>query len=122
MFFILLVILIIWGEWRLKSYFESVYDFKKQKLICKDLVRLRKYHNFGAFLNIMEKKKKLLHAISIIFTAAILVGYLFGIMGKILNNNINYVLVLYLINVIFVTIDFCLYFVNRRHEQPLACH
>ena len=26
---------------------------------------------------------------SIIFTAAILVGYLFGIMGKILNNNIN---------------------------------
>ncbi|MBP1558066.1 MAG: hypothetical protein J6B40_00630 [Oscillospiraceae bacterium] len=59
---------------------------------------------------------------SIIFTAAILVGYLFGIMGKILNNNINYVLVLYLINVIFVTIDFCLYFVNRRHEQPLACH
>lgn len=59
---------------------------------------------------------------SIIFTAAILVGYLFGIMGKILNNNINYVLVLYLINVIFVTIDFCLYFVNRRHEQPLVCH
>ncbi len=58
---------------------------------------------------------------SIIFTAAILVGYLFGIMGKILNNNINYVLVLYLINVFFVTIDFCLYFVNRRHEQPLAC-
>ena len=58
---------------------------------------------------------------SIIFTAAILVGYLFGIMGKILNNNINYVLVLYLINVIFVTIDFCLYFVNKRHEQLLVC-
>ena len=58
---------------------------------------------------------------SIVFTAAILVGYLFGIMGKILNHNINYVLVLYLINVIFVTIDFCLYFVNKRHEQLLVC-
>jgi len=58
---------------------------------------------------------------SIIFTAAILIGYLFGIMGKILNHNINYVLVLYLINVIFVTIDFCLYFVNKRHEQLLVC-
>jgi len=58
---------------------------------------------------------------SVVFTAAILVGYLFGIMGKILNNNINYVLVLYLINVFFVTIDFCLYFVNRRHEQLLVC-
>ena len=44
MFFILLVIIIIFGEWRLKSYFEAVYDFKKQKLICKDSIRLRKYH------------------------------------------------------------------------------
>jgi len=59
---------------------------------------------------------------SIVFTAAILVGYIFGIMGKILNQNINYVLALYLINVIFVTIDFCLYFVNKRHEQLLVCH
>ena len=58
---------------------------------------------------------------SIVFTAAILVGYIFGIMGKILNQNINYVLALYLINVIFVTIDFCLYFVNKRHEQLLVC-
>ena len=58
---------------------------------------------------------------SIVFTAAILVGYIFGIMGKILNHNINYVLALYLINVIFVTIDFCLYFVNKRHEQLLVC-
>lgn len=82
MFFILLVILIIWGEWRLKSYFESVYDFKKQKLICKDLIRLRKYHNFGAFLNIMEKKKKLLHAISIIFTAAIGTFFLLTLFHK----------------------------------------
>lgn len=82
MFFILLVILIIWGEWKLKSYFEAVYDFKKQKLICKDTIRLRKYHNFGAFLNIMETKKKLLHAISIIFTLIISLFFLVTLCTK----------------------------------------
>lgn len=82
MFFILLVILIIWGEWKLKSYFEAVYDFKKQKLICKDMIRLRKYHNFGAFLNIMETKKKLLHAISIIFTLMISLFFLITLCSK----------------------------------------
>ena len=58
---------------------------------------------------------------SVVFTAAILAGYLFGITGKILNHTINYVLVLYLINVFFVTFDFFLYFVNKRHEQLPAC-
>lgn len=82
MFFILLVIIIIFGEWRLKSYFEAVYDFKKQKLIFKDSIRLRKYHNFGAFLNIMEKKKKLLHAISIIFTTVIALFFLITLSRK----------------------------------------
>lgn len=82
MFFILLVILIIWGEWKLKNYFEAVYDFQKQKLICKDTIRLRKYHNFGAFLNIMETKKKLLHAISIIFTLTIGLFFLITLCTK----------------------------------------
>ena len=59
---------------------------------------------------------------SVIFTIAILVGYIFGIMGKISSGNINYVLILYLINVCFVTLDLCLYFVNKRHEeQSLTC-
>lgn len=82
MFFIFLVILIIWGEWKLKSYFEAVYDFQKQKLICKDTIRLRKYHNFGAFLNIMESKKKLLHAVSIIFTLTISLFFLITLCSK----------------------------------------
>lgn len=82
MFFILLVLLIIWGEWKLKNYFEAVYDFKKQKLIFKDTIRLRKYHNFGAFLNIMETKKKLLHAISIIFTLTISLIFLITLCTK----------------------------------------
>lgn len=82
MFFIFLVIIIFFGEWRLKSYFEAVYNFKSQKLICNDSIRLRKYHNYGAFLNIMEKKKKVLHAISIIFTTVIALFFLITLSQK----------------------------------------
>ena len=55
-----------------------------------------------------------------LFTIVVIIGYLSGITHKLLYSR-DIVLVLYLINVFFVTIDFCLYFVNRRHEQPLAC-
>ena len=82
MLYIFLVIIIIFAEWKLKGYFEGVYDFKEQKLVFKDCIRLRKYHNHGAFLNMMEKKKKLLHVISIIFTLIIAVFFLFTLCRK----------------------------------------
>ena len=82
MFYIILVILIIVGEWKLKCYMEGAYDFKKQILIFKDKIRIRKYHNFGAFLNIMETKKKLLHMISVIFTFIIAIFFLLTLCQK----------------------------------------
>ena len=82
MFYIFLVFIIILAEWKLKGYFEGVYDFKKQKLVFKDCIRLRKYHNHGAFLNIMEKKKKLLHMISVIFTLLIAACFLLTLCRK----------------------------------------
>ena len=54
---------------------------------------------------------------SVIFTVAILVGYISGILGKIASGNIYYVLYLYIFNFIVVSIDFALYFVNRRREK-----
>ena len=54
---------------------------------------------------------------SVVFTIAIIIGYFAGITGKIVGKNINYVLILYLINLVFVLIDFALYFVNRRREK-----
>ncbi len=54
---------------------------------------------------------------SVIFTAAILLGYISGICSKILGGNINYVLYLYIFNFIIVSIDFALYFANRRYEK-----
>ena len=82
MFYILLLLFIITGEWYLKSYMEANYTFTRNKLILKDKITLRKYHNHGAFLNIMEKKKKLLHTISLIFTFAISIFFFLTLFQK----------------------------------------
>ena len=54
---------------------------------------------------------------SVIFTTAIIIGYIAGIIGKIIGGNLNYVLALYIVNLAFVSVDFALYFINRRHEK-----
>ncbi len=54
---------------------------------------------------------------SVVFTVAIMIGYIAGIAGKIVGGNINYVLALYFINLAFVSLDFALYFVNRHKEK-----
>ena len=53
---------------------------------------------------------------SIVFIIAILIGYIAGITGKIIGNCINYVLIMYIINIFMVGIDLILYFVNKRNE------
>ncbi len=54
---------------------------------------------------------------SLVFMLAIIIGYLAGISGKIIGGQLNYVLVLYLLNLTFVSIDLALYFVNKRREK-----
>lgn len=49
---------------------------------------------------------------SVIFTSAIILGYIAGICGKIAGGNINYVLALYILNLCFVSVDFALYFIR----------
>ena len=51
-----------------------------------------------------------------VFMAAILLGYVAGILGKILGGQLNYVLVLYIINFIMVSLDLCLFLRNRRMQ------
>ena len=51
---------------------------------------------------------------SIVFMIAIIIGYISGILGKLLNNQINYVCILYVINLIMVSIDLALCIFNRR--------
>lgn len=56
---------------------------------------------------------------SIVFMSAILIGYIAGITGKILSGSINYVLLVYMFNFFVVSIDFFLFFVNRKRELSL---
>ena len=54
---------------------------------------------------------------SVVFTTAIILGYLAGIIGKIIGGAFNYVLGLYFINLAFVSVDFALYFINKKRER-----
>ncbi len=53
---------------------------------------------------------------SVVFIIAILIGYTFGILGKIIGDNITYVLIVYIFNFIVVSFDLILYFINRKNE------
>lgn len=62
-------------------------------------------------------KSKSTQGKSLVFIIAIVIGYVSGIIGKIVNDQLNYVLVLYCFNLIVVLIDLVLYFVNSHREQ-----
>ncbi|NLX64390.1 MAG: hypothetical protein GX022_06430 [Clostridiaceae bacterium] len=60
---------------------------------------------------------------SLVFILLIWIGYVFGIASKFINNNVNYVLIVYFFNIIMVSTDIILYFRNVRldsKEQKLA--
>ncbi|MBQ8331023.1 MAG: hypothetical protein IJX94_00810 [Clostridia bacterium] len=57
---------------------------------------------------------------SVVFILAIILGYLSGIIGKIVNDQLSYVLVLYCVNLIIVSIDLALYFINANREKTLT--
>lgn len=54
---------------------------------------------------------------SLVFTIVIIIGYMMGIIGKLINHNITYVLALYFINLLFVSVDLMLYFRNKHLDQ-----
>lgn len=56
---------------------------------------------------------------SLLFTIAIWVGYISGITHKLLYSR-DAVLYIYIFNLIMVTLDLILYFVNRRYDKQRA--
>ena len=54
---------------------------------------------------------------SVTFLFAIIIGYISGIIGKIISGNFSYVLILYLVNLLVVTLDLILFFINKRNEK-----
>lgn len=62
-------------------------------------------------------KAKTARSMSLQFILLIIVGYLAGIAGKLINGNINYVLVVYLVNLAFVSVNLVVYFINKRYDN-----
>lgn len=56
---------------------------------------------------------------SAVFIIVIILGYISGIAGKIVNNQLSYVLVLYCLNLAVVSVDLGLYFLNLKREKSL---
>lgn len=54
---------------------------------------------------------------SLVFLLAIIVGYISGIIGKIVNEQLTYVLIIYCFNLVVVSTDLVLYFVNKKREK-----
>lgn len=51
------------------------------------------------------------------FLICIMLGYLAGIASKIVNNNITYVFIFYVINLVMVIIDFCFVLRNIKLDK-----
>ncbi len=75
---------------------------------------------FGASWPISVMKNIKSHTaknMSLQFILLIITGYIAGITAKILNGQINYVLVVYLINLAFVSVNLAVYFINKHHDR-----
>jgi hypothetical protein len=68
--------------------------------------------NIRNSLKVKSSRGRSLH-----FLIIIIIGYIFGICAKIANNQITYVTLFYLINLLMVTFDMILYFHYRRLDR-----
>ena len=62
-------------------------------------------------------KSKSTQGKSVVFIIAIIIGYISGVIGKIVNNQLTYVLIIYCFNLIVITIDLVLFFINHKNEK-----
>ncbi len=62
-------------------------------------------------------KSKTAKGKSLMFMLFILAGYGFGIMSKLIDGNITYVLPLYILNFVMVAVDVTLYFRNLSYDR-----
>ena len=64
-------------------------------------------------------KSKSTQGKSVVFIVAIIIGYISGIIGKIINDQLTYVLIIYCFNLIVVLVDLVLFFINRKREKEI---
>ena len=54
---------------------------------------------------------------SLFFEIFIWLGYVSGITGKLITQNLTYVFIVYIINIVMVSVDICLYIRNIRLDK-----
>ncbi|MBR7143169.1 MAG: hypothetical protein IKD06_06510 [Clostridia bacterium] len=54
---------------------------------------------------------------SLVFMLAIIAGYISGIVGKVVNGQLSYVLIAYTFNLAVISLDLAIYFVNKKREK-----
>ena len=54
---------------------------------------------------------------SLQFTLLIITGYIAGISAKIIGHKINYVLAIYLLNLLIVSANIVVYYINKGYDQ-----
>ena len=62
-------------------------------------------------------KAKTAKSMSLKFIILIMLGYIAGICAKLVSGQINYVLIVYIINLIVVSMNLGVYFINRKHDK-----
>ena len=69
-------------------------------------------------LNVIKNiKARSAKGMSLPFILMITFGYVAGIAAKIINGNYSYVLVIYIINLLFVSVNIVVYFINRGYDR-----
>jgi len=77
-----IIALIFIGELFIKSHVEKNRKDGEEKEILQGRILLRKYHNKGACMNLGEKKRSVVAAVSLILTAVLTVVFLVTLTAK----------------------------------------
>jgi membrane protein DedA with SNARE-associated domain len=62
-------------------------------------------------------KARTAKSMSLWFILLIIFGYVAGIAAKILSNRVNYVLAVYVLNLVMVSANLIVYIINRRYDR-----
>lgn len=65
---ILILTVIFWGDFFLKNYIEKHVEEQEERKICRGKLLIRKHHNKGMMLNAGQKRRRLVAAVSLVFT------------------------------------------------------
>jgi len=82
MIYIIIVIAIVFMEYKIKNYIESNFELGEEKKILKGRITLTKYYNKGAFLNFLENKKEIIKTVSYVGLGFLLLLFAFMLPKK----------------------------------------